>query len=1000
MMQNHTNPSAAAALAVALLLSALPSAFAQGPEKPLDPLLFTGLHYRNIGPSQGGRVTTVTGVPGRPGSFYMGATGGGVWKTTDYGQTWRNVSDGFLATGSIGAVRTSVSNPNIVYVGTGSDGLRSNVIQGKGVYKSTDDGTTWQFVGLRTVGQIGAVEIHPTNPDVVFVAAIGQAFAPNAERGVYRTRDGGKTWEQVLSISDSTGAVDVEFAPDNPDEVYASMWRAERKPWTIISGAYEGGVYKSTDGGTTWFKLEDGLPKGLVGKSDLAVSAADPDRLYVLIEAADGGGLYRSDDRGVSFRLVSTQSGILDRPFYYTNVDADPSNADVVYINATRFWRSKDGGRTFERGSTPHGDNHDIWIDPSDPRVMIQANDGGANVSRDGGETWSTQDNQPTAELYQVAVDDRFPYWAYAGQQDNSTAIAVPSLPPYPMVEGTTGFMREVGGCETGPAIPKPGNPDIVYTNCKGQFARFDQRTGQERAYWVGGQYLYGHNPRDLIYRFQRVSPIHVSPHDPGTVYHGSQYVHRTRDDGVTWEKISGDLTAFEPDKQVVPGTPITRDVTGEEYYSTLYAIRESPLERGLIWVGANDGPVHVTRDAGRTWRNVNPKSLPPGGRVQNIEPSPHRPGKAYVAVYRYLLGDFKPYIYRTTDYGQSWTRLTTGRNGVPDDHPTRVVREDPDREGLLYAGTEFGMFISFNDGASWQPFQLDLPVTPITDIAVYQKDLVVSTMGRSFWVMDDVSRLHQLKASETRPRLYAPRIAYRTRRGSGTYRGGEGAGHLDYPPPGATIDYFLVEHTEDLALEIVDARGERVRRLASAPKTPGMHRVRWDFTVDLSSTGTRGGGGPLAVPGRYTVRLTTGGQSQMHSLDIVLDPRLTADGVTTADLQEQFDLAMKVRTLMTDVQGTLSRVRSLLARSDVVEDARSTLNRTLESLADAEGPYPMPKLVAQVSYLNRLVNSADQKPGRDAHQRYAQLAAEHAELLNALGSVPGWSTSPRGIDR
>ena len=999
MMRNSTTPSIAAAIAAALVLFTAPTASAQRPETPIEPSLFSGLHYRNIGPSQGGRVTAVTGVSARPGVFYMGATGGGVWKTDNYGQKWENVSDGFFATGSIGAIRTTLSNPDIVYVGTGSDGIRSNVIQGRGVYKSTDAGKSWQLVGLRAVGQIGAVEIHPTNPDVVFVAAVGQPFAPNAERGVYRTRDGGATWEQVLSISDSTGAVDLEFTPDNPDEVYASMWRAERKPWTIISGAYEGGVYKSTDGGTTWSKLEGGLPTGLVGKSDLAVSAADPNRLYVLIEAAVGGGLYRSDDRGGSFRLVSTQSGILDRPFYYTNVDADPTNADVVYVSATRFWRSKDGGRTFERRSTPHGDNHDIWIDPANPQVMIQSNDGGANVTRDGGETWSSQDNQPTAELYQVAVDDRFPYWAYAGQQDNGTAIAVPSLPPYSMVEGTTGFMREVGGCETGPAVPKPGDPNIVYTNCKGQFARFDQRTGQERAYWVGGQYLYGHNPKDLIYRFQRVSPIHVSPHDPNTVYHGSQYVHRTQDDGVTWERISDDLTAFDPDKQVVPGTPITRDVTGEEYYSTLYAIRESPLERGLIWVGANDGPVHVTRDAGRTWRDVTPKALPPGGRVQNIEPSPHRPGKAYVAVYRYLLGDFQPYIYRTVDYGRTWTRLTTGSNGIPDDYPTRVVREDPDREGLLYAGTEFGMFISFDDGVSWQPFQLNLPVTPVTDIAIHQKDLVISTMGRSFWVLDDVSRVHQLTGSETVPRLYAPRLAYRTRRGSGGYRGGEGSGHLEYAPPGGTIDYFLVEGTGEVTLEILNSSGVRVRRLSSAPKTPGMHRVRWDFTVDASSTGAREGGGPPAVPGRYAVRLTVGGQSQTQPLEVVLDPRLTADGLTTADLQEQFDLAVKVRTLMTDVQGTLARVRRLTNRPDLDENAKTRLNEAFVGLTAADGPYPMPKLVEQVAYLNRLVNRADQKPGRDAHERHATLAREHAEMLKTLEGVPGWSTSPGGAD-
>ncbi|MGH7751844.1 MAG: WD40/YVTN/BNR-like repeat-containing protein, partial [Gemmatimonadales bacterium] len=420
----------------------------------------------------------------------------------------------------------------------------------------------------------------------------------------------------MLFVSDSTGAVDLDFAPDNPNELYAAMWRGERKPWTIISGAREGGIYKSADGGSTWTKLGGGLPTDLVGKSDLAVSPADPNRLYVLMEAAPGGGLYRSDDRGATFQLVSTENGLIRRPFYYTNVDADPTNADIVYVNNEGFFRSSNGGKTWQRRPTPHGDNHDLWIDPADPRLMIQSNDGGANVTRDGGETWSTQENQPTAELYQVAVDDRFPYWLYAGQQDNTT-IAVPSLPPFDAPAGPAALWRDVGGCETGPAIPKPGDPDIVYSNCKGQFGRFNQRTGQEKRYWVGAQSLYSHNPKDLKYRFQRVVPIHVSPHDPSTVYHASQFLHRSRDEGVTWETISPDLTANEPDKQVISGTPITRDITGEEYYSVIYAVRESSRERGVIWVGANDGPVHLTRDAGKTWQKVTPPDLPPGGRVQ-----------------------------------------------------------------------------------------------------------------------------------------------------------------------------------------------------------------------------------------------------------------------------------------------------------------------------------------------------------------------------------------------
>jgi photosystem II stability/assembly factor-like uncharacterized protein len=506
--------TSAAGLAVALALVCPQPLVAQEADA-----LFSDLEYRMVGPSRGGRVTAVAGHVDHAGSFYMGATGGGVWKTTDYGITWHNISDGFFSTGSIGAIRVADSDSRIVYVGTGSDGIRSNVITGRGMYKSTDAGATWTFIGLRDMGQIGAVLIHPTNPDLVYVAAIGHAFGPSPERGVYRTSDGGRSWQQLLFVSDSTGAVDLEFAPDDPQTIYASMWRAERKPWTIISGAHEGGVYKSTDGGEHWIKLAGGLPNELIGKTDLAVSAADPDVLYVLAEAKPGKGLYRSDDRGESFRFVSDEDGLTRRPFYYLNVDADPNDADVVYANAEGFFKSTDGGETFRRVRTPHGDNHDMWINPDNSDLFVQSNDGGANVTLDGGQTWSSQHNQPTAELYQVDVDDRFPYWLYAGQQDNST-IAVPSLPPYSAPGGPTAYWRAQGGCETGPAVPKPGDPDIVYANCKGRFGRYNVRTGQEQQYYVGAQNLYVQVPacladRSLPARPRRGIPrVAVPPHD------------------------------------------------------------------------------------------------------------------------------------------------------------------------------------------------------------------------------------------------------------------------------------------------------------------------------------------------------------------------------------------------------------------------------------------------------------------------------------------------------
>lgn len=983
-----------------------------------DPARFQDLRYRSVGPSRGGRVTAVAGVASRPGTFYFGSTGGGVWTSTDYGTTWRNLSDRFFASPSIGAIAVAPSDADRLYVGTGSDGIRSNIIVGKGVYRSDDAGATWRHVGLPRAGLIGAVLVHPRNPDLVYVAAIGQPHGPNRERGVYRSRDGGGSWEQVLFVSDSTGAVDLEFAPDNPEEIYASLWRTERKPWTIISGAREGGVYKSRDGGTTWTRLRGGLPEGLVGKSDLAVSPVDPNRLWVLIEAEPGGGLYRSDDRGASFRLVSTQSGLLDRPFYYTNVDASPVNADELFVSATAFWHSTDAGLTWRRRSTPHGDNHDLWIDPTDPRAWIQANDGGVNVTRDAGATWSTQLNQPTAELYQVAVDDRFPYWLYAGQQDNTT-IAVPSLPPYPSPGGPQGWWRETGGCETGPAVPKPGDPDIVYANCKGRFGRYNARTGQEQQYYVGAANLYGANPRDLTYRFQRVVPIHVSPHDPNTVYHASQFLHRTRDEGVTWETISPDLTAFDPERQVISGAPITRDITGEEYYSTIYTVKESEVERGVIWVGANDGPISVTRDDGQTWTRVTPSALPPGGRVQTVEPSPHRAGKAYAAILRNQLDDWEPYLFRTDDYGSTWTRLTTGTNGLPGDYPVRVVREDPEREGVLYAGTEFGMYVSLDDGVRWHPLQHNLPVTPVTDLTVVQGDLVLSTMGRGFWILDDLTPIREAASgSADSPALLTPRPAVRMRYSA---RRSDPA-DPEFPPPGAVIDYVLPpgEFVDPLTLEILDDRGTLIRRFSRAdrpgqPATPpqgmrappgrapapgvlgteaGHNRFRWDLTWPgpENGQGRPVGSGPLATPGEYQIRITAGAWSSSVPLTVELDPRVEAEGVTDAQMEEQLEVALTVRDLLTSARALAARARTARTSAGDTSDVGRTLGEALAELETADQTYPRPMLIDQISYLYRMVTAADQELGRDAHARLEELDRWYRRLeavvRRALGVV------------
>ncbi|HET7113906.1 MAG TPA: hypothetical protein VFI57_09695, partial [Pyrinomonadaceae bacterium] len=784
-----------------------------------DPAFYNGLRYRLVGPSRGGRVTTVTGVPSEPRTFYMGVASGGLFRTTDSGASWTPITDGKVPLGSTGSVAVADSDPKTIYLGTGSDGVRSNVSTGRGMYKSTDAGRTWKFIGLYNAGQIGAVRIHPTNPDIVWVAAGGDIFKANDERGVFKTTDGGKTWRKVLFLSNSVGAMDVEVQPGNPDVVYAWMSHLERKPWTIISGSRDGGFYKSTDGGESFKKIANGLPNELIGKANLAVTAAKPNRVYALIEAKPGGGFYRSDDAGQTWALINSQGALIQRPFYYTTLGADPSNADVVYAGAEGFFKSIDGGKTFTAFRTPHGDNHDIWINPKDSQIMIQANDGGANVSTDGGRTWSTQTNQPTAEIYGVWVDNQFPYKLYGAQQDNTTLIISSVAEPASSADWRTG-----PGCETGPIMPHPLNPEIVYGSCKGQYGVMNLKTGQEKNYWIGAQSLYGNPASDLIYRMQRVSPMATSPHDPEVLYYGSQYVHRTRDKGVTWEKISPDLTAHPDCCQGVSGEPITRDVTGEEFYSTLYAITESPLEKGVIWTGANDGPFHVTRNNGKTWTNITPKDLPSGGRVQFIEASPHRKGSAYFAVYRWLLGDYQPYIYRTDDYGQTWTRLTDGKNGIPEDWPTRVVREDPDREGLLYAGTEFGMFISFDNGKHWQSFQLNLPNVPISDIKVHHKDLIVSTQGRAFWIIDNITSLHQLTSqlNTSEVRLFKPRDGYRTRVGPNSL--------------GPSIDYYLRSlPNPGVVIEILDAKGTVVNTYNS--ETPVLRG------------GRPGGGGP-SMPG------------------------------------------------------------------------------------------------------------------------------------------------------
>jgi photosystem II stability/assembly factor-like uncharacterized protein len=720
----------------------------------IDLKAYQDLRWRSIGPHRGGRSTAAAGVRTQPNVFYMGTTGGGVWKTENFGITWMPVSDGQIATGSIGAIDVADSNPNVVYVGTGSEAIRSNVILGRGVYRSADAGRTWEFRGLRDAGQIGQIKVHPKNPDVAYVASIGNPFGWGPERGVYRTKDGGRSWEKVLFINDQTGAVSIAINWSNPNELYAGAWRGQRKPWTIISGgpASEGGVYKTTDGGDHWSRTSTGFPDDLIGKVWVDIAQSNPKVVYAQVEAkGPKGGLYRSSDGGASWTLVNSSQSLRARPFYFNKVYVNPKDENEVYVTELAFHRSTDGGRTFTNVATPHGDDHVVWINPDNPRIMIETNDGGANITQDGGRSWSTQMNQPTAELYMLDADDQFPYRVYAPQQDNSTYY-VANVPPFAWgPDEPTQTWFQASGCESGQIRPTPDGR-IIYGDCKGEFGRYNVETGQEQHYWIYPQQRYGKNPRDMRYRFVRQAPIEVDPHNPKVVYHGSQYVHKTIDGGIHWTRFSPDVTANTAEGHVTSGEPITRDMTGEEVYAALYAMRASRLDPGVFWTGSNDGPVWVTKDNGRTWKNVTPAGLPPGGRVHTIEDSPHRRGSAYVSVYRMYLNDFKPYLYMTNDFGEHWTLLTNGSNGIPGDQPMHVVREDPEQEGLLYAGTLEGAFVSFDQGKHWQSLQQNLPATPVTDFKVHHGDLLASTMGRSLWIMDNVAPLRQIAGSVMKP--------------------------------------------------------------------------------------------------------------------------------------------------------------------------------------------------------------------------------------------------------
>jgi len=835
---------------------------------------------------------------------------------------------------------------------------------------------------------------------------------------VYKTTNGGKDWEKVLFVSNETGFADLEIHPKKRNVLYAAAWKAQRKPWTIISGGTqeEGGIYKSTNGGKDWEKLGNGLPSGLIGKIDLAVSPDNPKVLYAVIEAPDKErGLYRSDNEGKSFKHVSDDVRLVNRPFYYTNIEVDPNNVDIVYSNANPLLKSTNGGNSWRYMSVPHGDNHDIWINPKDSQLIIQANDGGANVSFNGGKTWSSQFNQPTAELYQVEVDDQYPYWLYAGQQDNYSTIAVPSYPSYGIQNSNTGYIINTGGCETGPAVPKPGNANIVYANCKGRFSVFNKATGTEQGYYVGASNIYGHNPKDLEYRFQRVAPIEVSPHDPDVVYHGSQYLHKTSNGGQTWETISPDLTAFEPDKQVISGSPITRDITGEEYYSTLYSIQESPVQEGLIWTGSNDGVISVTTDGGKNWKTVTPNGLPKGGRVESIHASEFDSNTAYIAIDRHLLGDSKPYLYKTNDLGASWQLLSNGTNGIPADFNARVLREDPVRKGLLYAGTEYGLFISLNDGATWQAFQQNLPVTPITDLKIFRGDLIVSTMGRGFWILDDITLLRDpvMMQLGVNPILFKPNKTIRYRYPKTSYPQA-----LDFPETAVTIDYYLPKDEEEITLSIVDYDNNPIVTIVGNPKggkdseevvedmnlsqtyryvdrklsaKEGLHRFKWNMRMQGAwhkNKRRRYVYGPLVAPGKYKAILTVGKTKTEQSFKIFMDPRVENSGVSIENIQSQIEFQKEVIDLLSEARQFHNEVEDAIAKEkkeSTTEGRLAKLEDISAMLTNDKGAYPQQMLLSQIGYLLNMVSGADQLPGQEAEDRLQELTKQFKEVKENL---------------
>ncbi|MDQ6678224.1 MAG: glycosyl hydrolase [Acidobacteriota bacterium] len=1002
-----------------------------------DLSLLKTVKYRSIGPYRGGRVTTVAGADSLPGTYYFGATGGGIWKTTDSGASWQSLSDGQpFGTGSVGSIDVSASDPNTVYAGMGEAPIRGNVTHGDGMYKSTDAGHTWKHIGLADTRQIARVRIHPKNPDIVYVAALGHVWGPNEERGIYRTRDGGQSWQHVFTRGPKAGAIDLAMDPSNPNILWAGFWEVYRKPWTLESGGPGSGLFRSTDGGDTWTDLTraPGLPKGTIGTIGVTVSPANPERVWVMIEAEDGG-LFRSDNSGKEWTRVNEERKLRQRAWYYNRIFADPKNPDVLYAVNVNFFRSGDGGRTFQPVPTPHGDNHDLWIAPSDPQRMIEGNDGGANVSVNGGRSWSNL-AQPTAQFYRVALDNQFPYNIYGAQQDNTT-IEIASRTLTGSIDASD--WRPVGGGESGWIAPDPKNPDVVFAGSyDGLLTRYDRRTQQTRNVTVWPDNPMGAGAEAMKYRFQWNFPLLFSPHDPTLLYAGGNMLFASRDQGQSWTPISPDLTRNDKSKLGSSGGPITKDNTSVEYYCTIFTVAESTLKKGLIWTGSDDGLVYITQDGGQHWRNVTPKSMPEWIQINSIEASPHDPGTAYVAATMYKWDDNRPYLYKTTDYGKSWKQIN---EGIPAATYTRVVREDPNRPGLLFAGAETGIYVSFNAGVKWQSIQLNLPTVQISDLAFHkrEKELVIATHGRSFWVFDDLPLLYQLADGVPEAaHLFQPKDTYRLPSSGGF--GGPKAAVGQNPPNGAVIYYsFREKPAAEVTLEFLDAQGKPVKTYSSkieekhppdapaasaeeeefAPRSsgstrvavePGLNKFVWDLRYPdavkfpgmiLWAGSVRG---PAVVPGVYTVKLTVDGKSQSQTFRVNKDPRIET---TDQEFQSQLSLELQIRDKLTqthqailDIRDVRKQVEDLAARTKVplVIDRAKALSKELtqveETLYQTKNKAPQDPLNYPIRLNNRLagvlaaLEMSDSGPTRQQQMVFEDLATGINAQLKRLDEI------------